>query len=76
MSSPPLPPTPPSRPAGFAAPAEILLSPEQQQQLSQTARQVMADPLLKWQLTQRVYELMQADLRWNQERAHSYGGDF
>lgn len=66
----------PAHPAGFAAPAEIGIAPDQLQQLIEAANQVMADPLMKLQLAQRVYELMQEDLRLQQERTHSYGGDF
>ena len=42
-------------------------------QLLQTARQVMADPALKQKLADRVLELMQADLRLQRDRTHSYG---
>lgn len=66
----------PAHPAGFAAPAEIGIAADQLQQLVQAATEVMADPLMKLQLAQRVYELMQEDLRLQQERTHSYGGDF
>jgi len=43
-------------------------------QLLATARQVMADPALKQKLADRVLELMQEDLRLQQERVRSYGG--
>lgn len=69
--------SPNSRSAGDPArptPLTTALTSEQRQRLGQIASRVMADPLLKRQLAERVYELMQADLRLQHERTRSYGG--
>ncbi|MEW6494900.1 MAG: hypothetical protein AB1589_20625 [Cyanobacteriota bacterium] len=62
-------------PSGFAAPPLIQSnSPAQEQAaLLQTASKVLNDPLLLRQLSDRVYELMLEDLRYQRERSRNYG---
>lgn len=62
-------------PAGFAAPPALH---SQSQQLDRTgllkaASRVMQDPLLLRRLSDRVYELMLEDLRYQRERSRNYG---
>jgi hypothetical protein len=42
--------------------------------LSKLATKVLEDPLLLQRLSERVYELMQSDLRNQRERTRNYGG--
>lgn len=65
-------------PSGFAAPPLIQSnSPAQEQAaLLQTASKVLNDPLLLRQLSDRVYELMLEDLRYQRERSINYGSRF
>ncbi len=64
-----------TRPAGFAAPPFIQLERQQVEQatLLTTASKVIQDPLLMRRLSDRVYELMLEDLRYQQERRRNYG---
>jgi hypothetical protein len=64
-----------TRPAGFAAPP-LLQSDSQKGDraaLLKTASRVMQDPLLLRRLSDRVYELMLEDLRYQRERSRNYG---
>lgn len=73
---------PPSRgftsPSGFAAPPLIQSNCPAQEQaaLLQTASKVLNDPILLRQLSDRVYELMLEDLRYQRERSRNYGSRF
>jgi hypothetical protein len=62
-------------PAGFAAPPSIHSARRQVEQsvLSNTAARVVQDPLLLRKLSDRVYELMLEDLRYQQQRSRNYG---
>ncbi|AFY32732.1 hypothetical protein [Calothrix sp. PCC 7507] len=40
--------------------------------LSELAGQILRDPLLRWQISQRVYQLMQEDMRSQRETAKNY----
>ena len=64
-----------SSPAGFAAPPFIYLERQQVDQatLLSTASRVTQDPLLLRRLSDRVYELMLEDLRYQRERSRNYG---
>ena len=66
----PLPPTS-TVPAGFAIPMQ--LHPEAAA-LSGLAAQVLADPIAFRKLSERVMELLEADLRMQRDRNHPYGG--
>lgn len=44
--------------------------------LAELAAKVLEEPLLMQQLSDRVYELMQEDLRQQQERRRNYGRSF
>ncbi|MGA9377468.1 MAG: hypothetical protein WBV73_01600 [Phormidium sp.] len=46
---------------------------QNQATMSQLAKQVLEDPLLLRQLSDRIYELMQTDLRLQRERSRNYG---
>lgn len=65
-------------PAGFAAPPFIQLKYQQEKHgaLLKTAKKVMEDPLLLRKVSDRVYELMLADLRYQRERNRNYGRGF
>ncbi|MBT9316667.1 hypothetical protein [Leptothoe spongobia] len=54
--------------AGFA----LTLQPEADE-LAGMAAQVLADPIMFRKLCDRVHELLQADLRYQRERAQGYG---
>ncbi len=62
-------------PAGFAAPPFIHNGNQQVDRaaLLKTATRVMQDPLLLRKLSDRVYELMVEDLRYQRERSINYG---
>jgi cell pole-organizing protein PopZ len=65
-----------STPAGFAAPVEMLSDRSAQaiaQAMAEVAAQVLRDPLLKRRLSDRLYELLQQDLRIQQDRVGRYG---
>lgn len=62
-----------AHPAGYAV-GELGSLESDQAELSQLAAKVLEDPLLLRRLGDRVYELMQADLRNQQERSRGYGG--
>jgi hypothetical protein len=64
--------------AGFTASAGILASETlaQNSALLQLAAEVLENPLLQQKLCDRVYELMQQDLRKQKERYHNYGRRF
>jgi hypothetical protein len=49
---------------------------EPQQEIAQLAQQILQDPLRTMQLCDRVYELLQEDLRIQQERSRGYGRRF
>lgn len=65
-----------STPAGFAAPAEFQSNQKELGELSTLADQVLQDPLLLSKLGDRIYQLLQEDLRYQQERSRNYGGRF
>ena len=54
--------------AGFA-----LTLPHEADELAGLAAQVLDDPIMFRKLCDRVQELLQADLRYQQERAQGYG---
>ena len=62
-------------PAGFAAPPFIESDSQKGDRaaLLKTASRVMQDPLLMRRLSDRVYELMLEDLRYQRERSRNYG---
>jgi ABC-type glutathione transport system ATPase component len=49
---------------------------EAQGEMAQLAQQILQDPLRAMQLSDRVYELLQEDLRIQQERSRGYGRRF
>ena len=61
-------------PAGFIAPAKIQtnLSDRDFQSISQTAAKILKNPLEVQQLADKVYELMQIDLRAQRDRSGNY----
>ncbi|MFW6359387.1 MAG: hypothetical protein ACOC0N_09290 [Chroococcales cyanobacterium] len=63
-----------SIPAGYTASTFGSEHPAtERSQLSKMAAEVLQDPLLLRQLCDRIYELMQDDLRQQQERSRHYG---
>lgn len=68
-------PTPAVNPAAYAAPAQFLNlpHPEDLTMLSQIAAELLSDPLAVRQLSERVFELLQQDLRLQRERGYGYG---
>ncbi|MEO0867603.1 MAG: hypothetical protein AAFY17_03970 [Cyanobacteria bacterium J06642_11] len=54
--------------AGF-----VLALPPDADDLATLAAQVLEDPIMFRQLCDRVHELLQADLRYQQERSQGYG---
>ena len=46
---------------------------DQHQALAQLAKAILQDPVLLEQLCDRIYDLMQTDLRQQQERHRGYG---
>ena len=62
-------------PGAYATPARFLDLPhaEELAMLSQLAAQLLQDPLAVKQLSDRVVELLQNDLRLQRERNHGYG---
>jgi hypothetical protein len=59
--------------------SEIVLMPSQPlgRAVSETVlTQILHDPLLLQQLSGRIYELLQEDLRQQSERSRGYGGRF
>ena len=62
-------------PGAYATPARFLDLPhaEDLAMLSQLAAQLLQDPLAVKQLSDRVVELLQNDLRLQRERNHGYG---
>ena len=65
---------PASAPAGLMAPMPIQSDRENLPTLSAIAARMLDDPLQVRQLTERVYQLMQDDLRLQRERQGYYGG--
>lgn len=65
-----------AHPAGYTAPAFILKNGKKEDlaQLADAAGKVLQDPLRLRLLSDRVYELMQEDLRRQQERSGNYRG--
>lgn len=65
-------------PSGFAAPPLIQSNCQTQERsvLLQTADKVLNDPILLRQLSDRVYELLLEDLRYQRERSRNYGSRF
>jgi ABC-type glutathione transport system ATPase component len=49
---------------------------ESQAAMAQLAQQILQNPLQAMQLSDRVYELLQEDLRIQQERGRGYGRRF
>jgi len=68
-------PTPAVIPGAYAAPVRFLdlPQPEDLAMLSQLAAQLLQDPLAVKQLSDRVMELLQRDLKLQRERSHGYG---
>lgn len=68
-------PTPAISPGEYAAPARFLDLPQSDDlvMLSQLAAQLLQDPLAMQQLSDRVVELLQQDLRRQRERSREYG---
>ena len=63
-------------PAGYAAPIAVQLRDRQSlAALSTLSAQVLKDPLLMSQLTDRVCELLRDDLRQQRERMGCYGNN-
>lgn len=61
-------------PAGYVAPARFSESSEADlAMLSQLAAQLLQDPLAVRRLSDRVVELLQQDLKLQQERSRGYG---
>lgn len=69
-------------PGGYAAPASIQTdfqtktrseSQHDREAVSKLAAKALDDPLLLRQLSDRVYELMLEDLRYQKERSRNYG---
>lgn len=46
---------------------------QQQDELATIAMQILDDPIMFRKLCDRVHELLQADLRYQRERAQGYG---
>ena len=67
-----------STPAGFAASSSIQSEGQEMGQaaLSEMASTAIQDPLLLRRLSDRVYELMLEDLRYQQERSRNYRSRF
>ncbi|MBD2123530.1 hypothetical protein [Trichocoleus sp. FACHB-262] len=67
-------PTSAVSPAAYAAPAQFLdlPQPEDLAMLSQIAAELLPDPLAVQQLSERVFELLQQDLRQQRERSYGY----
>jgi hypothetical protein len=65
-----------SAPVGYSAPAKTQSDRpnHESSELANFADEVLRDPLLMVQLTERVYELLLNDLHYQQERSHNYGG--
>jgi hypothetical protein len=62
-------------PGGYAAPGLSMSEhPEQQTKITQLASKVVDNALLMQKLSDRVYQLMQADIQSQQERRRNYGG--
>ncbi|MBM0744557.1 hypothetical protein JOY44_23605 [Phormidium sp. CLA17] len=61
-------------PGEYAAPAQFLeIDSAELEMLSQLAAQLLNDPLAVQRLSDRVVELMQQDLKLQQERDRGYG---
>jgi hypothetical protein len=65
---------PASSPIGTLAPLPIQSDRDDLATLSAIAAQLLTDPLRVRHLTDRVYQLLQEDLRLQQERRGRYGG--
>jgi hypothetical protein len=65
-----------SNPAGYAAPASIQTRQGQVEGgvSAALASRVLRDPLLMRRVSDRVYELLLTDLRYQQERSGNFGG--
>lgn len=63
------------RPTGYAAPARFLpvSKTEEIDRLALLAAQLLQDPMAMQQLSDRVVELLQQDLKLQRERSHGYG---
>ena len=64
-----------SNPVGFIAPAKVQTNLKESdfKELSQTASEILKNPLSVRQIADRVYQLMQEDLRLQSDR-HGYRG--
>lgn len=64
-----------TRPGAYAAPARFLDLPDAEELaiLSQIAAQLLNDPLAVQQLSDRVVELLQQEIRQERERSRGYG---
>ncbi|NEQ31361.1 MAG: hypothetical protein F6K04_10195 [Leptolyngbya sp. SIO4C5] len=62
-------------PSGLAAPLSVqnYLADTDQAAIAQLAAELLADPLAVEQLSERVFELLQAELHYAQERCRGYG---
>ena len=65
---------PASAPVGMMAPVHIQSNRDNLAKLSAIAATLLNDPLQLQQLTERVYQLMQANLHLQHERRGGYGG--
>jgi hypothetical protein len=65
-----------SVPAGYAASGFSQDDNLKQKAVLKLAAKILKDPLLQRQLSDRVYELLQEDLRQQRERSRNYGGYF
>lgn len=63
-------------PAGYAAPADIQVAPAVRSTIAAIANQVLRDPVLLRQISDRVYELLLDDLRQQRDRSCKQGGWF
>lgn len=66
--------SPVASPLGMMAPAQIQSDHNRLADLSAIAAKLLEDPLQVRQLTERVYQLLQSDIRYQRERQGRYGG--
>ncbi|MEM9217606.1 MAG: hypothetical protein AAGD25_25110 [Cyanobacteria bacterium P01_F01_bin.150] len=64
---------PDTTPIGLMAPSTIQAQNQNLLRLQIAATQLLKDPLRVWQLTERVYQLIQQDLQYQRERLGQYG---
>ena len=63
-----------SSPAGFVAPANVQTNLDRQdfEAISQAASKILENPLEVRQLAERIYQLMQEDVRLQRDRSGNY----